>query len=579
MSGEDTFRIRPGCIRSSSSQRVRPFIAQALAAAHKAGGIVSPKGRIGPGNRSHFGRGKRAAVQASRFITGRSRGAVIKARVVRNMARGGPLAAHLSYLSREGVTRDGAEAKLFGQGDDEIDAKAFADRCEDDRHHFRFIVSPDDAVEMADLRSFTRDLMCRAEKDLGTKLDWVGVDHWNTGYPHIHVILRGRADDGADLVIARDYIKDGLRDRARDLLTLELGQRTDIDIRRSLDRQIDSERWTDLDRQLAGDGDRHGMIDLAPQAGRKPNEFHALKVGRLRKLETLGLAEQLGPGLWVMDENAEATLRELGQRGDIIKRIHRGLTERGIERATSRYVLAGESLDDPVIGRLVVRGLDDELKGTAFAVVDGVDGRTHHIRLPHIDAAGDSAPGSIVELRKFEDSKGRPNVALAVRSDLDIEKQVTAAGATWLDRQAIAREPAALGGGGFGADVSDALERRAEHLIAEGLATRQGNRVIFARDLLNTLRKRELGAARAKLTQEISRPHTPSATGEYVSGTYQRRITLASGRFALIDDGLGFQLVPWTPSIEKQLGKHISGIARGDGGVEWAFGRNRGLGR
>jgi type IV secretory pathway VirD2 relaxase len=579
MSGEDTFRIRPGRIRSSSSQRVRPFIAQALAAANRAGGIVSPKGRIGSGNRSHFGRGKRAAVQASQFITGRSRGAVIKARVVRNMGRGGPLAAHLSYLSREGVTRDGEEAKLFGQGDDEIDAKAFADRCEDDRHHFRFIVSPDDAVEVADLRSFTRDLMCRAEKDLGTKLDWVGVDHWNTEHPHIHVILRGRADDGADLVIARDYIKDGLRDRARDLLTLELGQRTDIDIRRSLDRQIDSERWTDLDRQLAGDGDRHGMIDLAPQAGRKPDEFHALKVGRLRKLETLGLAEQLGPGLWVIDENAETTLRELGQRGDIIKRIHRGLTERGIERGTSRYVLAGESLDDPVIGRLVARGLDDELKGTAYAVVDGVDGRTHHIRLPHIDAAGDSAPGSIVELRKFEDSKGRPSVALAVRSDLDIEKQVTAAGATWLDRHAIAREPAALGGGGFGADVSDALERRAEHLIAKGLATRQGNRVIFARDLLNTLRKRELGAARAKLTEEIGRPHTPSATGEYVSGTYQRRITLASGRFAMIDDGLGFQLVPWTPSIEKQLGKHISGIARGDGGVDWAVGRNRGLGR
>lgn len=579
MSGEDTFRIRPGRIRSSSSQRVRPFISQALAAANRAGGIVSPKGRISPGNRSHFGRGKRAAVQAARFITGRSRGAVIKARVVRNIGRGGSLAAHLSYLSREGVTRDGEEARLFGQGDDEIDAKAFADRCEDDRHHFRFIVSPDDAVEMADLRSFTRELMRQAEKDLNTRLDWVGVDHWNTEHPHIHVILRGRADDGADLVIARDYIKDGMRDRARDLLTMELGQRTDIDIRRSLDRQIDSERWTDLDRQLAGDGDRHGMIDLAPQAGRKPDEFHALKVGRLRKLETLGLAVQLGPGLWVMDENAETTLRELGQRGDIIKRIHRGLTERGIERGTSRYVLAGESLDDPVIGRLVARGLDDELKGTAFAVVDGVDGRTHHIRLPHIDAAGDSMPGSIVELRKFEDSKGRPSVALAVRSDLDIEKQVTAAGATWLDRHAIAREPAALGGGGFGADVSDALERRAEHLIAKGLATRQGYRVIFARDLLNTLRKRELGAARAKLTEEIGRPHTPSATGEYVSGTYQRRITLASGRFAMIDDGLGFQLVPWTPSIEKQVGKHISGIARGDGGVDWSFGRNRGLGR
>ena len=96
---------------------------------------------------------------------------------------------------------------------------------------------------------------------------------------------------------------------------------------------------------------------------------------------------------------AETTLRELGERGDIIKRIHRSLTERGIERAAASYVLAGESLDVPIVGRLVDRGLDDELKGTAYAVIDGVDGRTHHIKVPDLDAAGDSAPGSIVELR------------------------------------------------------------------------------------------------------------------------------------------------------------------------------------
>src|SRR3546814_18964989 len=86
-------------------------------------------------------------------------------------------------------------------------------------------------------------------------------------------------------------------------------------------------------------------------------------------------------------ENAEATLRELGERGDIIKRIHRGLTERGIERGAASYVLASESLNEPVVGRLVDRGLDDELKGTAYAVVDGTDGRTHHIKLPDLDAA------------------------------------------------------------------------------------------------------------------------------------------------------------------------------------------------
>ncbi|QPC86413.1 DUF3363 domain-containing protein [Mesorhizobium sp. NBSH29] len=578
MSGDDEFRIRPGRIRSSSSQRARPFIAQALAAAQKAGGAVSRRGTIGPRNRSRFGRGQRATVQANRFITARSRGAVVKARVVRNNGRSAPLATHLSYLRREGVTRDGEKARLFGPDDEEMDAKAFAERCEDDRHHFRFIVSPDDPWEMADLRSFTADLAGQMERDLGTKLDWVAVDHWNTEHPHIHLIVRGVQDDGEDLVISRDYIKEGMRDRARDFITLELGPRTNLDIRSALERQIESERWTSLDRQLERDGNRHGIIDLAPQPGRQPDDHHALKVGRLRKLESLGLADQIGPGQWVMDESAETTLRELGERGDIIKRIHRGLTERGIERGASSYVLAGESLGDPVIGRLVDRGLDDELKGTAFAVIDGVDGRTHHIRLPHLDAAGDSAPGSIVELRTFDDAKGRRRVALAVRSDPSIEQQVTASGATWLDWQAIAREPTPLAGGGFGAEVSDALNQRAEHLIGEGLAKRQGQRVIFNRDLLNTLRKRELDAVGEKLADEIGRPHAPSATGEYVAGTYQRRIALASGRFAMIDDGLGFQLVPWTPSIEKHLGKHISGIARGNGGVDWDFGRNRGLG-
>ncbi|TFV30293.1 DUF3363 domain-containing protein [Bradyrhizobium frederickii] len=133
--------------------------------------------------------------------------------------------------------------------------------------------------------------------------------------------------------------------------------------------------------------------------------------------------------------------------------IHRSLTERGIERGTASYVLSGESLDVPVIGRLVDRGLDDELKGTAYAVVDGVDGRTHYIRLPDLDAADNSAPGSIVELRKFDDARGQRRAALAVRSDLSIEAQVTASGATWLDRQAVARDPVALGQAGFGAEV------------------------------------------------------------------------------------------------------------------------------
>ena len=578
MAEDSEFQPRPGRVRSSRSQRAKPFIAQALAAAQRAGGGVSRQGMLKSASRSTFGRGRVASVRANHLLTGRSRLVTVKARVVRHTARSAPLGAHLGYLRREGVTRDGEKARLFGPETEDADPKAFAERCEKDRHHFRFIVSPEDAPEMADLKGFARELVCQMETDLGTKLDWVGVDHWNTQHPHVHIIVRGVANDGQDLVISRDYIKEGMRARAQELVTQELGPRTELDIQRALERQVEAERWTQLDRQLVRDAGRHGVIDLAPAPVEQPDQFHALKVGRLRRLEALGLAHQVGPGQWTMDEAAETTLRELGERGDIIKRIHRSLTERGIERGTANYVLAGESLDVPVIGRLVDRGLDDELKGTAFAIVDGVDGRTHHIKLPDIDAAGDSAPGSIVELRKFDDAQGRRRVALAVRSDLSIEAQVTASGATWLDRQAIARQPMALGQAGFGAEVRDAMERRAEQLIERGLAERQARGLVFTHNLIGTLRRREVEALGQKLAAETGRPFNPSATGEYVAGTYRQRFALASGRFAMIDDGLGFRLVPWSPSLEKQLSRHVSGVARGDGGVDWGFGRNRGLG-
>jgi len=577
MTRDDDFHVRPGRIRSSRAQRAKPFVAQALAAAQRAGGRISRSGKISSGGGSRFGRGRIASIRANRLISSRSRGAVIKTRVVRHTARSAPLTAHLNYLRRDGVTRDGEKARMFGPEADDADVKDFADRCKDDRHHFRFIVSPDDAVEMSDLKTFTRELMTQVEKDLGTKLDWVAVDHWNTEHPHVHIILRGRADDGQDLVIARDYIKEGMRNRAQHLITQELGQRTDLDIRRALERQVAAERWTQLDRQLVRDAGRNGVIDLAPLPDQKPDPYLTLKVGRLRHLESLGLAESIGSGQWVMAEGAEPTLRELGERGDIIKRMHRALTERGIDRGLTDYVISGETHGQPIIGQLVDRGLDDELRGSAYVVVDGIDGHIHHIKLPDLDAAGDSAPGSIVELRSFEDARGERRVALATRSDLSLEAQTTASGATWLDRQLVARDPVDLGGG-FCLEVKQAMEARAGHLMQEGMARRDGERILFSRNLLGTLRQRELDTLGDRLAAETGTLFQKSADGEYVAGVYRQRFALASGRFAMIDDGLGFKLVPWTPSIERHIGQHISGVARADGGVDWSFGRKRGLG-
>jgi hypothetical protein len=126
-------------------------------------------------------------------------------------------------------------------------------------------------------------------------------------------------------------------------------------------------------------------------------------------------------------------------------------------------------------------------------------------------------------------------------------------------------------------EASDAIAARAEHLVAQGLARRQGQRIIFQRHLLNTLRRHELDAAAAKLSAETGLPYVPTANGENVAGTYRQRLALTSGRFAMIDNGLGFALVPWTPTLDKHLGRHVSGIAKDGGGIEWGFGRKRGL--
>ena len=574
MSGNDDFRVRPGRIRSTRGPRTKPFLVQVLQAAQKAGGLS--RGAHGHGG-SRFGRGRAASLAASRMLQARGRGAMVKARVVRLARSPGALRAHIGYLKRDGVTRDGSPGKLFDAAGDEADGRAFAERCEGDRHHFRFIVSPDDAGELSSLRSFTRELMDQASRDLGTKLDWVAVDHWNTEHPHIHILVRGRADDGADLVISRDYIGSGLRARAGDLVTRELGLRSELEVRRGLEAEVTAERWTRLDRVLARDAGRtEGVVDLRPERDAAGDPLREVRIGRMRTLERLGLAEPAGPARWVLSSDAEQRLRALGERGDIIKRLHKTLAKDGASRAPSSWALEGESHGEPIVGRLMARGLDDELRGTAFAIVDGVDGRVHHLKLPAIDMASDGPIGGIVELRRFEDASGRQRIALAVRSDLGLDQQVVAEGATWLDRRLVAREPLELSRAGFGAEVRAALDRRIDTLAGRGLARRDGDKVTIGRNLIGTLRDRELDAVGRNLASETGLAHLPAQTGEHVSGVYRQRLSLASGRFAMIDNGLSFQLVPWIPTLERELGRQVNGIA-GPGGVEWSFGRKRDL--
>ena len=294
-------------------------------------------------------------------------------------------------------------------------------------------------------------------------------------------------------------------------------------------------------------------------------------IGRAQFLRKLGLADERD-GRWRLGDNLEARLRELGERGDIIKTLHRAW--RG-ERDLSDLSIQGETLEAALIGRLSDRGLHDELSGQAYVVVDAVDGRLHHVRLRDLGAAGDTPIGGLVEIRQRVLDDGKFALELIHRADLSIEGQVTAGGATWLDRQLVVKDPVPLAHHGFGQEVRAALDERRLHLRRLGLADRAGR---LRADLLATLRSQELARVKGNISAGSAASPADARPGDLVQGVYQRRVDLASGRFAMIDDGLGFQLVPWTKALDERLGQEVKGTMTPGGGVDWALGRKRGRG-
>lgn len=296
---------------------------------------------------------------------------------------------------------------------------------------------------MTDLKAFRRDLLADMERDLATRLDWVAAEHWNTDNPHVHILIRGKADDDRDLVISRDYITRGMRTRAEDLVTTELGPKSRLEIRSALESEITAERWTRLDRAVARQADETGLIDLRPSpADQTDPEIRRLMIGRLQRLERWGLATPEGAARWVVAEEAEQALRDIGFRRATVTIMHRALAEQGIERPIADYVIYGQQDRPEVTGRLVGKGMHDELSGEAFAVIDGVDGRVHYVRFPDLDRLDHAPPlGGIVATRAIgTEDKSQSSLVVSLRSDLTLDAQVTAGGATWLDHQLLVRD-------------------------------------------------------------------------------------------------------------------------------------------
>ncbi|WP_227459604.1 relaxase/mobilization nuclease and DUF3363 domain-containing protein [Cupriavidus pauculus] len=654
---DDDFRVRPSAPKNRGKGKGQSFVSKVLKQAGKASGGKSSMRPTTGGSGAHagqrpgsrLGRGHTAARFAGAKLTPMSRRVTIKTLLV-NQRNASPqsLAKHLRYIERDGAGRDGEPGRAYGPQTDEADLDAFKERAADDRHHFRFIVTPEDGAELDDLRTYTRHLMNRMEADLGTRLDWVAVDHWNTDNPHTHLIVSGRDDTGKDLIIAGDYIAHGFRHRAAELATEWLGPRTELEIQQTLQREVEQERWTSLDRTLQREAGEDGRVQIEHFNEPRLQRQRLLLIGRLQRLQRLGLADEMQPGTWAVHADAEQTLRALGERGDIIRTMQRAMS------GEPRELAVFEPGDDgrTVIGRVATKGLADELHDRGYLVIDGVDGKAHYVALKARDELANYPTGAVVQVRgsaevraadrniaalasdglyradhhlaieqgrakagrdpqevvaahvrrlealrragivervadglwKVPDDlaeRGRQydaqrlgGVAVEMKSHLPIERQARVIGATWLDQQLIGGGRG-LGDLGFGGEAKHAMQQRADFLAEQGLAERRGQRVILARNLLATLRNRELAQAAKHIAADTGLEHRPVTDGQRVAGIYRRSVMLASGRYAMLDDGMGFSLVPWRPVIEQRLGQQIAATVRGSG-VSWEVGRQRG---
>jgi len=393
MTIDDEFEPKLGKPRARPSAKARRFVSTIRKGISTSSG---PKRKSGfDGSRIGRGAGVGRVLHArDGFAAFRSRRVVVQTRVVKIMGHGtNRVRLHLRYLQRDGMTREGLPGKLYDARGDAADEKSFVDRAEGDRHQFRFIVSPEDGAEYEDLKPFIRKLMERMESDLGTKLDWVAVDHYNTGHPHSHIVVRGKDDRGSDLVIAREYIAHGMRERAAEIASLDLGPRTDLEIQNRLRREVEQERFTSLDGDLLKQADAERLVTPTGDAFRQ-----SLRAGRLRKLEALGLAEEVSPSRFRLVEDLRPVLQRMGERGDIIKAMHRSLTEGEAARDVSAYAIYDplEQARQPLVGRVAAIGMANAFHDQPYLIVDGADGKSHFVRIDP-DASA-PAKGAIVSV-------------------------------------------------------------------------------------------------------------------------------------------------------------------------------------
>lgn len=337
---------------------------------------------------------------------------VVKARYVKHragsMGAGGGAASlrdHLKYISRPAAGKDGEKAVLFNEQDDGLGRKEFLDLCQGDRHHWRFIISPENGHQIEDFHGYVRSVMRLVEKDLQTSLVWTAAVHYDTDDIHAHVIVRGVNDRGEDLVIGQDYVKEGFRRRAQEVATELLGERSLDEIRKSQEKEVEALRVTSLDRFMEKQMGEDRTLDVRAKSNFGKSLFYeGLLKGRLRFLAASGLATEQPPGVFMLKEDYQDELRKIAQKNEAVKRLY-GRVPSGLDDLAVYSLKDGEGAT--VVGRIVDKGIMDELYDRKYIVVQDMGAKLHFVAVGDARSYDAVEKGSLVNIKPGSKSTGK----------------------------------------------------------------------------------------------------------------------------------------------------------------------------
>ena len=307
-----------------------------------------------------------------------SRRCTVKVNYVANR-KAGQWAAHGRYLEREGAQKEGEVGQGFNAAGDEVSLSSEMHKwqMEGDQRLFKIVVSPEDGDRLQ-MKEYTREFMSRLGSHIGKDLEWAAIDHYNTGHPHTHVVLRGKDN----LQISPDLIRNGMRKIAEELATERLGYKSELEIQKSKEKEIDARQFTGIDKdiqekQLKGaTPDKTYVTESRLTTDAKHTDFVAqrLRIRRLETLEKLGVAEKVGAMTWALDQGWDKALKDLQvlqRRTAMVAQGRALMTDPRCPPVVTK-IQPGQVL----VGRVLGTGSDEQYD-RSYLLIEGTDSRVH----------------------------------------------------------------------------------------------------------------------------------------------------------------------------------------------------------